>query len=60
MKMHTSLHKNDVEAQEANLLLCDEYQFPHAIYLLQPIDMTTDGLKYAYNKMCTFLKLDQN
>lgn len=58
-KIHLPVQVNDKEAEEAGLLLVDEYLFPHAIYKFQQeSEMAPEGLKYAYNKIANFLKLN--
>lgn len=41
-------------------MLLDEYQFPHAVYPINPKEMKPEGLKYAYNNISNFLKLKEN
>lgn len=57
-KIHIPVHPNEKEAEEAGLLLVDEYLFPHAVYkFTQESELAPDGLKYGYQKIASFLKL---
>ena len=38
----------------------DEYPFPHAMYPINPEEMSTDGLKFAYTNISNFLRLKDN
>ncbi len=33
----------------------DEYLFPHGIFQINPAEMNTEGLKFAYGKLSQFL-----
>jgi hypothetical protein len=52
---HKAIHDRDSEAAEAGIVLLDEYKFPHAIYPINPTEMTIEGLKHAYSKIAGFL-----
>lgn len=57
-KIHLPVQPNEKEAEEASLLLVDEYLFPHAIYKFQQeSELAPEGLKYAFGKIANFLKL---
>ena len=45
------VHERDAEAAEQNMLLLDEYTFPHVIFQLTASEFTADGLQYGYRKM---------
>ena len=45
---HEPIHKRDSEAQAAGIVLLDELTFPHAVFPINPAEMSDDGLKYAY------------
>ena len=60
VKKHKPLHANEEEAEEAGLLLLDEYPFEHAIHLLEDGELSIEGLKYGYKKICNFLGLTKN
>lgn len=58
IRKHKSLHEREDEAEEAGLILLDEYPFEHAVHLLEDGELTIEGLKYGYKKLCKFLELD--
>lgn len=57
---HETIQKRDAEAADAGIVLLDEFKFPHAVYPINPSEMSIEGLKYAYNKVSTFLDLKAN
>lgn len=60
VQAHQAVHKRDSEAVELGLVLLDEFQFPHAVHPIASSEMTIEGLKYAYNKLYSFLGLKSN
>lgn len=54
------MHERDEEAEEAGLVLLDEYPFPHAVHMLDDGELTVEGLKYGFKKIITFLGLHDN
>lgn len=59
-RMHHAIHKRDSEATEMGITLLDEFDFPHAVFPIGASsggssEMTAEGLKYAYQKVSTFL-----
>lgn len=57
-KIHMPVQPNEKEAEEAGLILLDEYLFPHAVYKFQQeSELAPEGLKYAFGKIANFLKL---
>lgn len=57
MQKHDAIHSRDSEAAEAGIVLLDEYQFPHAVYPINPSEMSIEGLKFAYSTIANFLGL---
>ena len=57
---HIPVHERDEEADEAGLILLDEYPFEHAVHMLEEGDLTVEGLKYGYKKLADFLDLKQD
>lgn len=57
---HEPIHKRDQEAIQAGIVLLDELPFPHAVFPINPNEMTDEGLKYAYTNICQFLGLKNN
>lgn len=60
IRAHKSLHAREEEADEAGLLLLDEYPFEHAVHMLDEGELTVEGLKYGYKKLSNFLQLNKN
>ena len=60
IKKHQPLHDREEEAEDAGLILLDEYPFEHAIHLLEEGELSIEGLKYGYKKMVNFLGLNKN
>ena len=50
-----TINKLENQAREKDLMLIDEYLFPHAVYKIPPKDLTMEGLKFAYSKIFDFL-----
>lgn len=51
------VHDLEDDAQEAGLLLVDEFPFDHAVYQVNLGDLNADTLKYGYKKIYNFLQL---
>ena len=64
-KLHNAIHKRDSEATQMGITLLDEFDFPHAVFPIGASsggasEMTAEGLKYAYQKLSTFLDFKAN
>lgn len=57
MKLHVPVHERDAEANELDLILIDEFRFPHAIMSIKPEQISADELNYTYKKIAGFLNL---
>lgn len=60
VRSHVPVHERDEEAEEASLILLDEFPFEHAVHMIEDGELTLEGLKYGYKKLVTFLKLKDN
>ena len=60
IKVHIPVHERDPEATEIDLILLDEFEFPHAIMTIKPEQVSRDELNYTYKKICAFLGLHTN
>jgi len=49
------IHERDDEAFEQNMILIDEFKFPHVVFQLSANEVNQDGMAYAYRKMYGFL-----
>ena len=58
-RSHVAIHAKDDEAFNMGITLLDEFNFPHAVYKIQPQDMTNEGLKFAYTRVCGFLGIKE-
>ena len=47
IKAHKNLHEREEEADEAGLVMLDEYPFEHAVHVLEDGELTIEGLKYG-------------
>jgi len=56
---HRPIHARDAEAQEAGLVLIDEFKFPHCVFQLGSGELNNDGLTYGYKRMFAFLELTE-
>ena len=50
MKLQVPVHERDAEANELDLILIDEFRFPHAIMSIKPEQISADELNYTYKK----------
>ena len=65
VRIHNAIHKRDSEATEMGITLLDEFDFPHAVFPIGASgggasEMTAEGLKFAYQKVSTFLDFKAN
>jgi hypothetical protein len=51
-----STKREDV-AEQSMIIVIPEYQFPHGIFKIASSEMNSNGLKYAFDKLSTFLGL---
>jgi hypothetical protein len=59
VRAHKPVHDREEEAEDAGLIMLDEYPFEHAVHLLEDGELTIEGLKYGYKKLSNFLGLSQ-
>lgn len=47
--------KEEQIADEDNIILVPEFEFPHGIFKIAYTELNVEGLCYAYNKLANFL-----
>jgi hypothetical protein len=54
---HISTTMKEQKANEDNIILVPEFDFPHGIFKIAYTELNVDGMVYAYQKLATFLNL---